>query len=178
MSESEFDILHRASVKNQAAHVLSWLKKKGKDKTLLDNEVSIRSIPQNIFSYAPQTEIADFEFIEDPRGSFVSYIPEFCTMEGITNNEQAKTPTLAELIMAQSSDVACRAVFTSIGKPNSRFNDDIDGVLVRVSHLHGVSKRVVPASLYPSFLHLSHCSLLTGRPVERRMYDPTRKKLC
>lgn len=68
-------------------------------------------------------------------------------MAGIMDNEKAEMSTLAELILAQSTNADCLSVFASVRKLNTRFIVDSHTVLVLVSTLHGASQRVVPASI-------------------------------
>lgn len=54
-------------------------------------------------------------------------------MAGIIDNEKAEMPTLTEFTEMQSTYSDCRAAFLTIEKPNTRFNVDSDGVLVRIA---------------------------------------------
>lgn len=58
-------------------------------------------------------------------------------MAGIISHEKAEMLTLVEFISALSTDADCRSVFNSNAKPNTPFNVDSDGVLVRVCNLDG-----------------------------------------
>lgn len=89
----------------------------------------------------------DFAFIEEPNGAFIPFISEVCMIARRTDKEKAEIPTLTEFITVQVSLAHCRAAFTSLGKPNTRFNIDSEGVLVRVSSTNGASQRVMPAPL-------------------------------
>lgn len=130
LSEFEFDIVHCAGLKHLAADAVSPFKTKGKDKYLLDDESAYLTILQEIFAGAPKTEISDSAFMEERKRPFGSFIPEVGIMAGIADNEKAKIPMLAVFITAQASDAHCRAAFTSVGKPSTHFDDDMDGVLV------------------------------------------------
>lgn len=170
-------ILTTVPVKNQVADALSRFKTKDDYKTPLDDEVPGFTIPEASVSCAPQTEATNFESIKESKGPSVPFIREFCMMVGITCNDKGKIPSLDEIISAQSNDPYFRSTFAYVRKPNTLFNAESDGVLVSVSPLNGASQRVVPVSIRPRFLHLSHYSLLAGHPGQRWMYDCMRKKL-
>lgn len=86
-------------------------------------------------------------------------------------------PIFAELITAQFTDADFRIAFTSVGKLDTRFSFDSDGVLVLFPCLDAASQRVIPASLRLYFAHLCYYSLLAHHPVERRMYHSMKKQL-
>lgn len=73
---------------------------------------------------------------------------------GVMDNQKTEIPTLAKFLTAQTSYVDCRAAFVSAGIPDTCFNFDSDGVLVRVSPLFGASQRIVPTSLGLLIPHL------------------------
>lgn len=91
----------------------------------------------------------DLEFIEEPKGPFIHFIPEVSMMAGIENNNKTYIPTLAEFTSPQFNDADCSSVFASDGTPNTRFNVERDEVLVRVSILDDVTQWVVSGSLSP-----------------------------
>lgn len=66
LSELKFAILYRVGVKHQAVKALSRLKTKGEDKTVLSQEVPVLTIPQQILACAPENDIADLQFFEEP----------------------------------------------------------------------------------------------------------------
>lgn len=98
-------------------------------------------------------------------------------MVDITGYEEGEIPTLAEFMFAESADADCRSAFAYDRKPNTRFNVDSDGVLVRVFSLIGASRRVVSAYLRPRFLHSRHYFFLASHSGERQIYDCMRKEL-
>lgn len=65
LSDFEFDIVHRTSMKNQGAEALSGVKKKGEDKTTRHDEVAVLTIYPEIFACVSQTGITNFEVIEE-----------------------------------------------------------------------------------------------------------------
>lgn len=60
LSGFELDIVHRAGIKPQAANMRSLLKIKNEHKSTLDYEVTILTIPQNIFECAREMEKEQF----------------------------------------------------------------------------------------------------------------------
>lgn len=92
-------------------------------------------------------------------------------MASIKDIDKAGIPTLAQIRSAQSANAYCGSTLASIGSPNTRFNIDNDGVLVRESPLDGALRRVVCTSLCSCPLHIWYYSVLAGHPGIRRMYD-------
>lgn len=125
--------MHHTGVKHQAADALLSLKTKGEDNTILDDEVLVPNIPQDVFTCALRTDITDLGFKEELKGPFVLFIPEVCLVAAITDNGKAEITSLAESISAQSTDAARCSAFASVGKSNTCFNVNSDGMLVRVS---------------------------------------------
>lgn len=70
---------------------------------------------------------------QEPKYAFLPFVTEVCMIAGITKNLKAEKPTLGEFNQAQSTDTVFRSAFLSVGKPNTGFNLDEEGVLVRVS---------------------------------------------
>lgn len=60
-------------------------------------------------------------------------------MAGIKDNKKKEIRTMSEFITTQAIDLDCHTTLVSGVKPNSRFNNDTDGVLVRVFSLDGAS---------------------------------------
>lgn len=83
MSAFQFYKLHRTGMKHQAADALSRLKTKGEDSSLLDDEVTVPTIPREIFASAPRTAITNLEIIEEHRGPFIPFISYVCITAGI-----------------------------------------------------------------------------------------------
>lgn len=104
------------------------IRQEGVDKITLVYEVPVLTVSQEVFACALQTKVTDFVFYEEPRGPFALFTPDVCTMAGITDNKKAEIPTPAVFITAQSSDANCRASFTSVRKPSTRFNVNGEGV--------------------------------------------------
>lgn len=70
----------------------------------MEDEVSVLTIPLEIFACAPRTDISDLEFFAQLKGPFVPFRREVCLMVGVTDIEEAEIPSLAEYISAQSSN--------------------------------------------------------------------------
>lgn len=66
----------------------------------MEDNVLVRTVSQASLACAPQTELADFEFMKDPKGPFILFIPQFCMKAGLTDKEKAEIPTLAGIISA------------------------------------------------------------------------------
>lgn len=77
----------------------------------LDSKVPVLTVSQEIFVRALQTEITDFEFTEEPKCPFATFIVEDCVMPGITNNEELEVLTVTELISARAIEVDCCSAF-------------------------------------------------------------------
>lgn len=66
------------------------------------------------------------EIIQESKGPFVLFIPEFYMISGIVDSEKAKIMLLAEFITALNIDAGYQAAFTSIGKQSTQFNVGCD----------------------------------------------------
>lgn len=83
-------------------------------------------------------------------------------MTGVTDNNRAKTLTIAESISAQHTAADCRSTFAFVENQSTHLNVSSYGVLIRVSQLDVAQQRVVPAVLRPHSSHVCHGSLLVG----------------
>lgn len=77
-------------------------------------------------------------------------------MEDITDSENAKVATIAELMSAQSTGSDCCTNSALVGKQNTRFNVYSDRALVRVFSLDSATQKVAPATLRTQLLNLCH----------------------
>lgn len=68
------------------------------------------------------------QIYQKPKSAFCPFITELCLIVGIKDNDKAELPTLAEFILADSTDADCRSAFAR--KPYNHFNADSDGVFV------------------------------------------------
>lgn len=84
---------------------------------------------------------------------------------GFTDIWKTDIPTLTDFITTQSTYLECHPDFPSVGKLDSRFSLDSDGVLVGVFPSEEAFQRVVRATLFPHFLYVRHYFLLTRNPV-------------
>lgn len=132
------------------------------DKTSLEDEFVVLNIFQGCFACPPNTETTDFKFIEEPMIRIVPFIAEVCMIAGITDNDEVEVRIQAKFISAQSTDANRRSTFVSLGKPNTHFNVDNDGVLVRAFPLHGALQRAEAAFLLSCYFHNRHYTFLTG----------------
>lgn len=85
--------------------------------------------------------------IDECKHYFVPPITEDFIMAGTTSKEKAEIPTLSKFIIAQCSDLDCRAAIVSEERAKPGFYVDSDGVMVRVSPLDGASQKIVPVSV-------------------------------
>ncbi|CAN8067637.1 unnamed protein product [Agarophyton chilense] len=83
--------------------------------------------------------------------------------------------TLEELIQEQAEDEYCKSVRKDVGNGITLFDINRYGVLIRHSPLDGALQKVVPRSLVPCVLYLSHYPRLEGHPGGTRMYNTLRR---
>lgn len=114
-SEFNFEIIHRSSIKHQPVDALFRPIINGTAKTPLEDDIPALPIPQYILACALKTGTTDFQFIEEPEGVFVPFNSEDCVMAGITENDKAEIPTLAESISAQSTNTESCSALESVG---------------------------------------------------------------
>ena len=82
----------------------------------------------------------------------------------------AASISVEEFLIEQTEDSFCRFAAETTGMPNSKFNIDRYGFLVRNSPLDGTLQRVVPTQLRPRVLYLAHHPRLGGHPGATSMY--------
>lgn len=70
LSESDFEIVHRVGITHQIADALPRLKTKDENKTQLDDEFPILTVPQASFAYVLQMDTTNFGFTEEPKYQF------------------------------------------------------------------------------------------------------------
>ena len=86
--------------------------------------------------------------------------------------------TREELIREQQEDLACKKMRDDSKAKHSLFEEEKDGLLVRVSPIDGARQKVVPKSLQPLVLFLAHYPLMAGHPQGSKMYDTLRTGYC
>lgn len=69
---------------------------------------------QKIFACLPRTETTDFNFIENPEGSFFSFIQQVCMIVVNTDIDKAEILMLAIFILSHSANVDCRFMIVSV----------------------------------------------------------------
>lgn len=80
----------------------------------MDDKVLVLTVSQALLAYVPQTELTDFELIEEPKGQFILFIPEVCMIIGTVDSDKAKIPTLPEFASRQSTDASCGLTFAFV----------------------------------------------------------------
>lgn len=104
LSEFKPYIVHRAGVIHKAADVLSRPETKGEATERLDDEIPVLTVFGDVFACVAQMKINDVEFIENPRGPFVRFIPKICMRLSGPDNKTAEIQPLVEYITIQVSD--------------------------------------------------------------------------
>ena len=98
-------------------------------------------------------------------------LPDGCHALAITPEERdAASISVEEFLRAQAEDAFCRFAAEAVGTPNSKFDIDRYGFLVRKSPLDGTLQRVVPTRLRPRVLYVAHHPRLAGHPGATHMY--------
>ena len=80
------------------------------------------------------------------------------------------------MIQEQAGDSECQNYALDAGRPQSMFDFNEDGVLVRRSPWDGAIQTVVPASLRDRVIQLSHKPLSQGHPGKNRLYQTLRER--
>lgn len=94
-----------------------------------------------------------------------------------TPGAEITTPNLTEFGTERAQGTFCRKMAGTVGRHSLCYLYDHHGILVRTAPLDGAIQTVVPNSLLPRLLFLSHYPKLTGPPGERHMYDSMRREL-
>ena len=172
LTEFEFDIVHRAGIKHQAADALSRLETTSTDETELRDEIPTLTEDDK----PPTTVLACFDCDELDLNDETCV----CTTTDTDENDSDGLPSMItdeEFIKQQAEDEYCKEAAKSVGLPGSAFSIDKHGFLVRIAPLDGAVQKVVPASLKDRILKLGHFPPLSGHPGQRRMYDTMRRSL-
>lgn len=94
-----------------------------------------------------------------------------------TNDDNIASPqlfqplTVTKFLITQASDTYCRMGHTQVGRNNSKFDVNNDGLHVRSSRVDGALSVVVPPPLRERIIILSHHPPITGLPGQFRLYD-------
>lgn len=165
LSEFEFNFVHHAGVKHQAADALSRLPIDGTYNTRLKDEPLALVIASGEKMHDTRTPIFSFE-------AHTSTPMQSVTDTDVTN---ATSPILAEFITAHSADEFCQNFARRLDQAGTEFTLEKEGVLVRCTPIDGALQKPVPQSLRHCLLNLSHDPSISGHPGQRCMYDTMRK---
>lgn len=176
--EIEYDIVRHAGIKHQAAAPLLRLSTNGTDRTLLDGSVPILVLTCEKFAqrWKPlEQEEKESETNGQTIDVSTPFLPEVFALPDHVQESETYIPDLQNFIQHQGRDNECSQAAINVGKPNTIFSYNTDGVLVRESAIDNVSQTYVPTVLRARSLRLCHYSLLAGHPDERQLYDTMRR---
>lgn len=153
----DFEILHWAVDKHQAACALSRLLIKVKDDSNINDEILV--------------------IVFDTRAQKIpsKVLGDTLKQAYIETNEPALR-TLAEFISAQSTDAYSDIIRPIVWIDRSSFNLKKSGLLMSLSPIYGSLQNVVPQSLRSIILNLADNPTLPGHSGEFRMYDTLRSE--
>ena len=185
LSPFDYDVVHKAGLKHQAPDALSRLTTTGMDDSPIDDEIPDWA-PESIDALALTNEApTTLMLVKDGTTELDDDFPDDPDSPGEPPSETRLPPSadpavldepisLEELAREQKNDRYCRSVAELVGKPQSQYDVDRRGLLVRQSRIDGALQKLVPVSLRARVLHLAHHPLTAGHPGARRMYDTLR----
>ena len=168
LAEYDYEVQYRPGVKHQLADGVSRLRTDGGDTAPVDDEVPC---------FAVQYDEGSEALLDKVHWDLPQDRPDGCHALAITPEERdAASISVEEFLRAQAEDAFCRFAAETVGTPNSKFDIDRYGFLVRKSPLDGTLQRVVPTRLRPRVLYLAHHPRLAGHPGATRMYYTLRRE--
>lgn len=165
LTEFNFEVNHRASVKQHAAKALSRLPINRTDDYDIGDKIPVLAIQQRFHEEKSQSSCSSQDCSSTRT---VCFEPQAVITTGF---DDVELPTLDDFIPAQSRDAFCDEMKQLVGAPNFLFKRDKNGLFERQPPLDGCIQKLVPTSLRPTILYLAHYSILAGHPGECRMYD-------
>ena len=191
LADFEYDIVHRAGVKHQAADALSRLPTNGTDQHPLDDGIPTLAIGDSE-TFDPYDWAEGVLSVEEEVLAGVEDIAlDACLIHGgeqpplpgipdvLALDEHSTPPgevTMSALREAQANDRYCKHIRASLDIPGTPFGVTHQDILVRRSPLDGSLQKVVPFSLIPTVLYNAHYPVHAGHPGGTRMYETIRKE--
>ncbi|CDF39905.1 unnamed protein product [Chondrus crispus] len=169
LAEYDYDVQYRPGIKHQLADGVSRLGVDGATPEPVDDEVPCFAVQWQEEEHNPRQGTVHWETPVDPGRVEHAFavIPE----------ERDVSPvTVEEFLREQAEDPFCRAAAETVGNPDSRYDVDRYGFVVRKSPLDGTLQRVVPKRLRAKILYLAHHPRLAGHPGGTRMYYTLRRE--
>ena len=184
LADFEYDVVHRAGIKHQAADALSRMPTDGSDQTPLDDAIPTLAVEAS-HTERSETQPDPQEFVEE--NDYLDGCPasehDFGEIAGLPDvlalNDKSEPPgeiTITSLREAQQNDKFCQHVRSSLDLPDSPFGVTHEDILVRRSPLDGSLQKVVPFSLIPIILYHAHYPVHAGHPGGTRMYETIRRE--
>ncbi|CDF38306.1 unnamed protein product [Chondrus crispus] len=168
LAEYNYEVQYRPGVKHQLADGVSRLRTDGGDTTPVDDEVSC---------FVVQSQEGSASLLGKVHWDLTQDRPDGFYVLAVTPEERdVSSISVANFLREQADDAFCRAAADTVGEPNSKFDVDRYGFLVRKSPLDGTLQRVVPNRLRPRVLYLAHHPRLAGHPGGTRMYYTLRRE--
>lgn len=169
----EFDVVHRADIKHQAADALYRLKTTGGDTSPLDDDLPV----MNIVGPPDEYDEDDTHYAIDEYGPTryrgADELEVIDTMEQRVA-EPVSVPTPMEFVAAQKEERLCPQSLQTVRKPGCMFDVYRHGWLVRNSEMDEALKKLVPQALRHQIISLKHGTITAEHPGSRRMYETMR----
>ena len=167
MSEFDFQILYKKGKLDTQAEALSRLTTHGETTSDLDEDIPCFSIDREY------DEGYEVDFIEEE----FAYDDALLTTEtGMSDPDLLAAITLEELVLAQESDAFCKVIRSRLnGGDDLPFAVDDRGFLSR--YVEAFPQIVIPQTLKPRVLYISHHAKLAAHRGGRKMYATLRRFL-
>lgn len=88
----------------------------------------------------------------------------------LDGSDKERRLTTSEFVTEHANDPYSMEVATTVGKPESAYSYDGNGVLMRQASIDCALQKVVPMSL-PAILYLVYYAVLAEFPGEKKLYD-------
>ncbi|CDF38169.1 unnamed protein product [Chondrus crispus] len=169
LAEYDYEVKYRPGIKHQLADGVSRLRVDGATSEPVDDEVPCFAVQWREEEQNPRQGTVHWETPVDPGRAEHAFtvIPE---------ERDVSSVTVEEFLREQAEDPFCTAAAETVGNPDSRYDVERYGFVVRKSPLDGTLQRVVPKRLRAKILYLAHHPRLAGHPGGTRMYYTLRRE--
>lgn len=184
LSKSHFDVIHLVRTENQAADALYRLRthaahRIGTNHQSADALLCLRTLREDKKLLKDNLPILAVDASNDnDSNAHIIYTPGKHIIQLSVKVALSVTsrPTENDFIVERASDSYCREVSEQYSHPNSEFQWNQSGFLLRYSTINNATQIVAPASPRKHVLHLPHHSLIARLTGQCRMYDTFRFK--
>lgn len=161
LSKFDFDVVHYASIENQATDSLLQLKRTEQDESPLEEDLPRYAIDSHDNLLRSVHAVAhDVDHIQN--------VPDIYPSD---DKAEFASPTTVKIIRDLQHDIFCLTAATKIGQRSCKSTVDEESLLIRKAHTNGAIQIMLPSSFRRRVLMVSHYPSIAGHHGQRRMYE-------